>query len=395
MCSPMMARDLDGNGNMTNSWNYRCEVCGRSEALDSPLWRCATCGGAFAIEGPNALSPDRIVRDDPSLWRYQHVLPVKAGAGATLGAGMTPLIHAKLAGHSVRLKLDTLLPTGSFKDRGAALLAAHLRGLGVRRIIVDSSGNAAAAMAGYCAANDLECVVYAPIATSSAKLVQVRAFGAAVHLVEGNRDDVALAAQSAAERDRGASYASHNWHPVFVEGVKTWALEVWEQLGGSSPAAAFIPTGGGSAFVGGRRGFGAVSPILPRLIAAQPAACAPVHAAFQRGADTIEPVVPQTTIAEGTRIGTPARGRQIMQVIRDSGGWSEAVTETEIVDALRELWSQGVYVEPTAAVGAAAFRRAVLDGRELPDGEIVILLTGSGLKATDSIARLLDADALG
>ncbi len=369
-------------------WMYRCEQCDHREELETRRWQCPRCGGAFALEGPNELSPSTINSNDTSLWRYEQVLPAQREDGRSLGEGMTPLIAGTLAGRPVWFKLDSLLPTGSFKDRGAAVFAAHLRRLGLSRVIVDSSGNAAAAFAGYCAANDLDCIVYAPATTSQGKLVQARAFGATVHLIDGNRDAVASAAQEAASIDQRAFYASHNWHAVFVEGVKTWAIEVWEQLGHRVPAAAFIPTGGGSAFVGGRRGFDAVGE-LPAMIAAQPAACAPVVAAWNAHLDAIPPITPGATIAEGTRIGAPARGRQIISALRDSDGWAEAVDDESIVSALRQLFQQGIYVEPTAAVGAAAFMAAVNRGANIPDGDIVVLLTGNGLKATDTIAAII------
>ena len=302
---------------------------------------------------------------------------------------MTPLIDGTLAGQPVRFKLDALLPTGSFKDRGATVLASHLRRIGRRRVIVDSSGNAAAALSGYSAAGGLECAVFAPASTSPGKLVQSRAFGATVTLVEGNREDVARAAQDAAARDSTAFYASHNWHPVFVEGVKTWMLEVWEQLGGRQPAACFVPTGGGSALVGAWRAIQALPGDPARIFAAQPTASSPVVRAIERGGD-IAPVTPGVSIAEGTRIGAPARTAQIMSAIRETDGGARAVSEDEIVEALRELWRQGLYVEPTAAIGAAAFRQMVLAGDALPNGEIVVLLTGSGLKATETISKLLD-----
>jgi len=377
-----------GQGMTLENWGYRCERCANTADLDTSDWRCPRCGGAFGLEGPNDLTPDMVRADDPSLWRYEAVLPARRDDVSSLGEGMTPLIRGTLAGQQVWFKLDSLLPTGSFKDRGAAVFAAHLRRLGLRRVIVDSSGNAAAAFAGYSAANGLDCTVYAPATTSLGKLVQARAFGASVHLIEGNREDVAAAAQHAAESDPTAFYASHNWHAVFVEGVKTWAIEVWEQLGRRSPAAAFVPTGGGSAFVGGRRGFDAVG-ALPILVAAQPSACAPIAAAWDAHLDDVPAMTPGNTIAEGTRIGAPARGGQIIAALRDSGGWAEAVGDDLIVATLRELFQQGIYVEPTAAVGAAAFMSSLNRGAEIPDGDIVILLTGNGLKATDTIGGLL------
>lgn len=371
------------------SWNYVCESCEHTEPIDTKQWRCPECGSAFGIEGPNRLTPDEIDPTAPGLWRYEHVLPVGRSGAVSLGEGMTPLIPGNLGGQDVLFKLDALLPTGSFKDRGAALLAAHLNRIGRRRVIVDSSGNAAAALSGYSAAAGLECSVFAPAATSPGKLVQSRAFGASVTLVEGTREDVARAAQEAALKDTSAFYASHNWHPVFAEGVKTWMLEVWEQLGRRQPSICFVPTGGGSALVGAWRGIQALPGQGARLIAAQPSACSPIVDAVKRG-DSIKPVTPGSTIAEGTRIGAPSRSRQILSAINETQGSARAVSEQEIIDSLRELWGQGLYVEPTAAVGAAACRQMVLAGESLPDGEIVVLLTGSGLKATETIGKLLE-----
>ncbi len=373
-----------------DNWTYVCESCGHVEPLETEHWRCPSCGSAFGLDGPNRLDPDQIDPTAPGLWRYGQILPVDPADAISLGEGMTPLVPGTLAGHKVRFKLDALLPTGSFKDRGAALLTAHLNRIGRRRVIVDSSGNAAAALSGYSAAAGLQCAVFAPAATSPGKLVQSRAFGASVTLVEGSREDVAHAAQDAAERDATAFYASHNWHPVFAEGVKTWMLEVWEQLGRRQPSICFVPTGGGSALVGAWRGIQALPGKPARLVAAQPTACAPVVTAVQRG-KPIEPVTPGDTIAEGTHIGAPSRSRQILAAVHETNGTARAVSEQELRDTLRELWGQGLYVEPTAAVGAAACRQMVLAGESMPDGEIVVLLTGSGLKATETINKLLDA----
>ncbi|MGN6754915.1 MAG: threonine synthase, partial [Thermomicrobiales bacterium] len=151
----------------------------------------------------------------------------------------------------------------------------------------------------------------------------------------------------------------------------------------------FVPTGGGSAFVGAWRGFAALGGTLPALVAAQPAACAPVVAAYTANAPDIAPVTPGATIAEGTKIGAPARGRQILAAIRASGGWAEAVGEDQLIETLRELWAQGLYVEPTAAVGAAACRAYLSRGGQRPADPLVVLLTGSGLKATETIGALL------
>lgn len=372
-------------------WKLVAEGAPHDEPLTTRSWRSPLDGSAFTLSGPNdpAQYPPDLSRHDFS--RYRGLLPVSEPF-ITLGGGMTPLMPGRLAGREVWFKLDSLLPTGSFKDRGAAVVVNHLSMLGVRKVIVDSSGNAAAAMAGYAAAAGMACVVYAPADASPGKLVQARAYGAEVVPVSGTRDDVANAAQAAAEADPGAFYSSHNWSPIFAEGVKTWALEVWEQLGARAPAVAFVPTGGGSAFIGAWRGFGATG-AMPRLVAAQPEACAPVVTAFAAGADHTEQVIPRPTLAEGARIANPARDRQLLRAIYASHGWGCAVPEDELIATLRELWAQGVYAEPTAALGAAAFRMAVAEHRELPDGDCVVLITGNGLKATESISGLLSVDA--
>lgn len=376
-------------GSTMARWAYSCDVCGWQAGLDALEWRCPTCGDVLALTGAAPLSAADLLPDRPGLWRYGATLPTELDDGAWLGEGQTPLVPGTLAGRHVWFKCDSLLPTGSFKDRGAAVLVAHLRQLGVRRIVVDSSGNAAAAMAGYSAAAGLRCDVYAPESTSAAKLAQARAFGACVNLVSGDRQAVAAAAQVAAARDSGAFYASHNWHPLFVEGVKTWALEVWEQLGRRLPAAVFVPAGGGSAFAGAWLGFEAVADggARPRLFAAQPAACAPLVAAIDAGG-ALAPVTPGSTLAEGAKIGAPPRGQQMIAGVTASKGGALAIGEELLVATLRVLWAQGLYVEPTAALGAAACSELIGRGAA-PAGDLVVHLTGSGLKATAAIESLL------
>jgi threonine synthase len=301
---------------------------------------------------------------------------------------MTPLLAGELDGDPVWFKLDFLLPTGSFKDRGASVLVAALAEAGVRRIVVDSSGNAAAAFAAFAAVHGLEAHVFAPAATAPEKLLQARAYGAQVTLVTGAREAVALAAQTAAERT-GAAYASHNWHPLFVEGTKTWLLEVWEQLGQRWPTACFVPAGGGSLVLGAEAALRALGGHGVTLVAAQPEACAPLVHAWKQGTSEVEPVEPGATLAEGARIGRPPRVSALLSALRQSGGWPEAVPEALLVATVRALWQRGLYVEPTAALGAAAYRLARRRGWK-PDGPVVIVLTGSGLKTAGATRQVLD-----
>jgi len=371
-----------------------CERCSGEVAATADVWRCPQCEGPLAWRGPDRLTRAEVVAERPSLWRYAAVLPVKPSSAVSLGEGITPLIESTLDGLTVHYKLDFLLPSGSFKDRGAAVLISYLREQGIQRAIEDSSGNAAAAIAAYAARAGIACTVYAPASASAGKLVQATAYGARVVRVEGSRDAVARAAIEASAADPSATYASHNWHPFFIEGVKTWALEVWEQLGHRAPDAVVVPAGSGSMLLGAALAFrqlqaGGEITRLPRLFAAQPANCAPLDAASRAGLEDVPAVSAQPTIAEGTAIARPVRGREALAALRVSGGRPVAVTEAEIVDAFRGLAKQGIYIEPTSAVAVAGARRLIASGAIGPDEEIVVLLSGSGLKATETVGRLL------
>jgi threonine synthase len=324
------------------------------------------------------------------------VLPVTYRDAVNLGEQITPLIETEFDGVGIHWKLDYLLPSGSFKDRGSAVLVSHFNKSGVRRAIEDSSGNAAASIAAYSARAGIDCAIFGPASASRGKLVQTAAYGAGVTWVEGNRDDVAQAAMDAAANDPSAAYASHNWHPFFIEGVKTWALEVWEQFGYRAPDHVVATVGSGSMLLGAWRAFsllksGGQIPRIPRLFAAQPAACAPVHAAFKAGLEDVKEVQRQPTIAEGASIANPVRGRELLRAIRSSPGGAVAVREDEIASAQQDLARQGIYIEPTSAVAAAGLRQLIRDGEIGREGKTVVLLSGSGLKATETIQGLMEA----
>ncbi|MFL5758113.1 MAG: threonine synthase [Thermomicrobiales bacterium] len=336
-----------------------------------------------------------IVESVPSLWRYEAVLPVAWRDAVKLGEHVTPLLTTDFDGVPVHWKLDHLLPTGSFKDRGAAILVSHLKSSSVRRAIEDSSGNAGAAIAAYSARAGIDCAIFAPASASRGKLVQSAAYGAHVTWVDGTRDDVARAAIAAAESEPSAAYASHNWHPFFIEGAKTWALEVWEQLGYVAPDNIVVTVGSGSMLLGASKAFGLLQAAgeieqIPRLFAAQPATCAPVHAAFSAGHADVQAFERQPTIAEGASIALPVRGREVLTAVRSSLGGAVAVSETEIASAQQDLAKMGIYVEPTSAVAASGLRQLLRDGEISPNESIVVLLSGNGLKATETIQRLME-----
>jgi threonine synthase len=312
----------------------------------------------------------------------------------TLGEAATPVIELTIDGWTVETKLEFLLPSGSFKDRGFAVLIDALARLNVREVVEDSSGNAAASIASYAARAGLGCTVYAPAAASPAKLVQAEACGATVVRVEGSRAEVAAAAERAHDPGNGRVYASHNWHPWFLAGVTTWALEYWEQRGFAAPDAIIAPAGSGSIILGAYHAFSllrgsAAVDRLPRLFAVQPEACAPLAAAVALDLQAVEPVHARPTLAEGASIANPVRGNEVLAAIRESGGGAVAVSEEAIARATLDAARQGVYIEPTSALAIAGARKLRESGAVARSDRAVLVLTGSGLKATPTIAQLL------
>lgn len=314
-----------------------------------------------------------LARRPRSLWRYHEALPVAAGDPVTLGEGMTPLVPSRDG--QLLFKVESANPTGSFKDRGAAVLVTALRDAGAREIVEDSSGNAGSAIAAYAARAGLEATIFVPEGASPAKLVQIAAHGARIVRVGGTREDVARAAQAAPGR-----YASHCWDPLFFHGTKTIAYELWEDLAGRAPDWVVVPVGHGTLLLGVATGFmelraAGVIATLPRLLAVQGAGCAPLAGpAAGSGAGTGD------TLAEGIRVREPVRPAEIVAAVAASGGSFAVVTDEELVAARRRLAREGLFVEPTAAAApAAAWRRLEAPG-DL-QGLVVVPLTGHGLKA--------------
>jgi threonine synthase len=271
-------------------------------------------------------------------------------------------------------------------------MVSILRHQSVTRLLEDSSGNGGAAIAAYAAAGALAAKILVPAHTPQDKTAQMRAYGAEVELIPGTRQDVSDAAARQAAR---IFYAGHNWQPLFLQGTKTLAYELWEDLGFNAPHNVIIPTGAGSNVLGCDIGFGELLrrgeiARLPRLFAAQPANCAPLHASFIAGSGDFVPTEIRPTIAEGASIAKPVRAREVLAALRRSGGATVAVSEAEIEKALFGLSRIGLYVEPTSALAAAAFTRLLERAVIQPRETTVLVLTGSGLKATRRILELLD-----
>jgi threonine synthase len=378
-----------------------CVDCTRTYPVESLAWRCS-CGGLLDVaDFSPRLDPARLAGLQPttagSLWRYEDVLPLRADASVSMGEGLSPLVPAP-GWPGVRLKLDFLMPTLSFKDRGSVLLATLARRLRVERAVVDSSGNAGTAAAAYMARAGVACEVFVPEATSRGKLAQMRAHSAAVRLVAGTRADTAAAARAAADSP-GTLYASHVYHPYFVHGVKTYAYELWEQSGHGLPGTVVVPVGNGTLVLGCYLAFqellaAGLVDHMPAIVAVQAAACAPLAAAFATGRDEPVPTASSPTIAEGIAIAAPPRGRQVLRAIRATRGCIVSVTDDQTAAARDDLAAAGLFVEPTAAVCWAAVRAASNVAPGWPDDEasraarrllrgddVVVPLCGAGLKS--------------
>jgi threonine synthase len=359
---------------------------GRTWPLDAPRW-CGDDRAPLLLTDLPGIGRADIASGLRSLWRYAAALPFLPAAPISMGEGCTPLVEMALGGGTALLKCEWFMPTGSFKDRGASVMLSLLREQGVRAVLEDSSGNGGAAIAAYAAAGGMEARIFVPASTSPAKTVQSRAAGAAITLVPGTRQDCAEAAEREAER---IFYASHNWHPFFLQGTKTLAYELWEDLGFRAPDNVIIPCGAGSNVLGCAIGFGELLRAgqiarLPRLFAAQPENCGPIA----RAALGLPPAPARPTIAEGTAIAQPLRLPECLAALRESEGGAVLLSEEEIAEAALALASRGVYVEPTCAQAAAAFGKLLAAGRIGAGETSVVVLTGTGLKATPRYAEML------
>jgi len=374
-----------------------CPDCGRAyDAGPDEPWRC-DCGRPLEFEErplPDRPAPDFSDLDTRAgLWAFEEFLPISPEV--TLGEGFTPLQDAASApdapdwGENVQFKLEYVFPSGSFKDRGATATLSRAAELGVEKVVEDSSGNAGAAIAQYAARAGIDADIYVPADAKSSKLAAIERVGATPIRVEGTRQDVTDACIEAVESEgeddepeEAGWYASHAWNPAFFAGTATFAFEVAAQRDWAVPDAVVTPLGHGTLFLGAYRGFRALKDAgwtdrMPRLLGAQAAGYAPIAAELHGD----EAAAGDNSVADGIQILDPARKRQILDAVEETGGDAVALDSDAVADALDRLHRGGFYTEPTCAVAPAAlaqFReRGVLDDED----DVVVPLTGSGLKS--------------
>jgi threonine synthase len=379
----------------------RCPKCGR-EPASKTVFQCPDCRSILEV----AVSIDHLARKDfdrmrhsrdLSIWRWFDFFPVAARSSiVSLGEGNTPLIHAaqlgeKLGMANLYLKNDTVLPTGSLKDRSNSVGLSVACELGFKTAAVMSTGNAAASVAAYSAAAGMESVVMVPKGTAPSKIIQARAYGATVIVVDGDFDYEVAKLYKAAIQEFGW-YDCLSSNPYRDEGKKSYAYEMADQLDSRMPDWVIHPTAGGTGIYAMWKGYQELLSLgwiarAPKLVAAQSEAAAPIVAAFEKGLDDIEPVVARATVAESIQVGNPASlGWRALAALRESGGTAAAVSDSEILEAQLLTGSlAGIFAEPAGATSVAVAKK-LRDARVIrPDDLVVCNLTGHGLKQPEAI----------
>lgn len=361
-----------------------CNDCQKTYDVSLTLWKCH-CGGLLNIKKQIPKITKDSWDDYPnSIWRYFTTMPFPKDSqtwrSITMGEGQTPFIKLNPAEENTYVKVDYMMPTLSFKDRGAAVLLTVAKQLGAAKVIADSSGNAGTAIAAYATRCNIDCDIYLSQETSPKKIAQIKAHGATIKKIAGNREDVANAAQQAVEKEN-VFYASHVYNPYFYEGTKTYAYEIYEQLKGA-PDTLIIPVGNGTLLLGAYYGFKELYENnlvhkIPKLVAIQTDNCAPLAYEFHHKKHSSNQFVPKQTIAEGIAISSPARAKQILAAVQQTKGTFITIKEDEIMNACSLLSNQGFHVELTTGVNYAGY----LKYSKIESEKIVVPLCGAGLKS--------------
>ena len=353
----------------------------------------------YDLERARAWQKNTLVGRDPNMWRYRELMPLFDGeAPVTLGEGWTPLIHATRIGADLGLsqvfvKDESLNPTNSFKARGLSAAVTRAARLGARVLSVPSAGNAANAMAAYAAAAGLSAKVFMPRDVKVPFIRECELYGADVTLVDGLITD---AGRIAAETGKPLGWYDMSTlkEPYRIEGKKTMAYELGEQLDWQMPDWIIYPTGGGTGMVGMWKAFDELERIgwmaggkRPRMVSVQAEHCAPIVKAFEEGAERSEPWVNARTIADGLRVPKAVGDFLVLRAVRESGGTALAVTDAEMISAMRELGSrEGISAAPEGGAALQALKQLVAEGRVGASETVVLFNTGGALKYLDVLA---------
>jgi threonine synthase len=379
---------------------YKCSICGTEYQPGEVTYTCPKDNGILdVVLDYQALktmkTEELILKDEPSLWRYFPMIPVKEliGEGTTLrSAGWTPVfsppqIKDKLGLKKLWIKDESSNPTASFKDRASAILVARAKEIGAEVIVTASTGNAGAALAGMAAAVDQESVIFAPKTAPPAKIAQLLIYGARVILVDDNYD---AACKLSLEATEAFGWYNRNtgYNPFTAEGKKTAAYEIWEQVllvnQLDRPLCVFVSVGDGNIISGIHKGFkdlfeiGQIK-VMPRIFGCQSTGSAAIYNAYKSGKEEILPVQ-ATTMADSISVNMPSDGLRALRAATETNGAYVAVEDQKILEAISSLGAVGIFAEPAGATAFAGLKAALQDGLINTEDPILVMNTGSGLK---------------
>jgi threonine synthase len=379
-----------------------CSKCGEHISGEQPHTVCPKDGGSLYVRYDLAslkgrFTPDSLRGRPATMWRYGEVLP--GDEPVTLGEGFTPMLTSR-ENPNLYIKDEGLNPTGSFKARGLCVAVTMARQYGLKKLAVPSAGNAASALAAYCAAAGIEAYIFMPKDVPSANLVECKAYGAKVTLVDGLISDCARMVNERKQAE-GWFEISTLKEPFRVEGKKTMGYEVAEQLNWELPDAIFYPTGGGVGLIGMWKAFEEMEQLgwlagkkRPKMISVQASGCAPVAKAWDEHKPVAEMWPNAQTLAAGLRVPKPYADYIILDILKQSGGTAIAVSDDEIFAAVGE-WAakEGVFAAPEGAASLAAYKILVEQKFLKPTDKVVLFNTGSGLKYIDVIGQAMGITA--
>ena len=398
----------------------KCFVCKSVYDIDEygKFYNCAKCGNLLEVErlGGNLSSKNKEEEMGAGVWRYLEMLPIwDKRKIVSLSEGNTILVECKNLGEhlgllSLFVKFEGLNPTGSFKDRGMTVGVSKALELGYKSTMCASTGNTSASLAAYAARAGISCIVLVPKGKiAMGKIAQAIVYGAKIYQVEGNFDDSLKLASEMCEKNRNILLLN-SLNPFRIEGQKTVAFEIYEQLGREMPGHVVLPVGNGGNIAAAWKGlceikalglFGWEPPSkLPRMIGVQAEGAAPVAKAFKAGTrDSIDFVKDPHTEASAINIGSPVSWRKTLAAIFDSGGRADAVTDSEILSAQRLLASkEGIFVEPASAAPIAYLVKICSmrgeEYNEMKNSRVVCICTGNGLKDPNAVLKGISPDQL-
>ena len=378
----------------------KCRECGREYPVE-PIYVCEFCFGPLEVAYDyksiaKAISRKKIEKREQSLWRYRELLPIDGDPQVGLNSGFTPLVKADrlatvLGVDELYIKDDTVVhPTLSFKDRVVSIALTKAKEFGFDTVACASTGNLAHSVSANGASAGFKRFIFIPATLEASKIIASLVYEPNLIAVDGNYDDVNRLCSEVANKYRWA-FVNINIRPFYAEGSKTIGYEIIEQLGWKAPDNVVVPCASGSLLTKVWKSFkefkevGILKELDTKVFAAQATGCSPIAAAIKQGTDVIRPVKPNT-IAKSLAIGNPADGFYATQVVRETEGYGEDVSDQEIIDAIKLLAkTEGIFAETAGGVTLASTKKLIETGRIKREGVTVICITGNGLKTQEAL----------